>query len=89
MLAARCYYTLMTPVIANLGSPTQWFILIAIVLVVFGAKKLPEIARNLGRGLGEFKKARREFEEELKKTHAEDSSAPSDSADNDKPDSAA
>ena len=39
-----------------------------ICLVVFGAKRLPDIARNLGRSLGEFRKARREFEEELMKT---------------------
>ena len=57
----------MTPHLAYLGSPTHWFILFAVALIVFGAKKLPEIARNLGKGMGEFKKARREFEEELKK----------------------
>lgn len=57
----------MVPVIANIGSFWQWVILFAIVLVVFGAKRLPDVARNLGKSLGEFKKARREFEEELMK----------------------
>lgn len=57
----------MMPVLANLGSPTHWFILFVLILVVFGAKKLPDIARNLGKGLAEFKKARREFEKELNK----------------------
>lgn len=57
----------MMPVIANLGSPTHWFILFVLILVVFGAKRLPDIARNLGKGLAEFKKARREFENELTK----------------------
>lgn len=61
----------MTPHLAYLGSPTHWFILFAVALIVFGAKKLPEIARNLGRGMGEFKKARREFENELKKAEKE------------------
>lgn len=65
----------MTPHIAYLGSPTHWFILFAVALIVFGAKKLPEIARNLGKGMGEFKKARREFEEELKKAEKEVESA--------------
>jgi TatA/E family protein of Tat protein translocase len=58
---------MMTPVLAQFGSPGQWMIFIAIILVVFGARRLPEIARNLGKSLGEFKKARREFEEELMK----------------------
>lgn len=57
----------MMPVLANLGSPTHWFILFVLILVVFGAKRLPDIARNLGKGLSEFKKARREFENELTK----------------------
>lgn len=61
----------MTPHLAYLGSPTHWFILFAVALIVFGAKKLPEIARNLGKGMGEFKKARREFENELKKAEKE------------------
>lgn len=57
----------MVPVLAQFGSPTHWLIFLTIVLVVFGARRLPEIARNLGKSLGEFKKARREFEEELMK----------------------
>lgn len=62
---------MMTPVLAQFGSPGQWMIFIAIILVVFGARRLPDIARNLGKSLGEFKKARREFEEELMKSEAE------------------
>ena len=57
----------MIPAIANLGSPTHWFILFVLILIVFGARRLPEIARNLGKGLAEFKKAKREFENELMK----------------------
>ncbi|MBR1979318.1 MAG: twin-arginine translocase TatA/TatE family subunit [Akkermansia sp.] len=52
-------------VIAQIGSPSQWLILIIICLVIFGAKRLPDIARNLGRGFASFKKAKREFEQEL------------------------
>ncbi len=64
----------MSPVLAQFGSPTHWLIFLAIVLVVFGARRLPEIARNLGRSLGEFKKARREFEDELRKAERDTSS---------------
>ncbi len=52
-------------ILALFNSPQQWLILIIICLVIFGAKRLPEIARGIGRSLGEFKKARRDFEEEL------------------------
>jgi sec-independent protein translocase protein TatA len=38
------------------------------LLLVFGAKKLPELARGIGRSLGEFKKARNDFENEIAKT---------------------
>ena len=58
---------MMKPVLAQFGSPSHWLIFLIVVLVVFGARRLPDIARNLGRSLGEFKKARREFEEELMK----------------------
>lgn len=36
-------------------SPIQLLIVLAIILLVFGAKKLPEIGRNLGAGAREFK----------------------------------
>lgn len=52
------------------GGPELVFILI-IVLLLFGAKKLPELARGLGQSLGEFKKAKDEFEREIHKTTAE------------------
>ena len=49
------------------GGPELIFILV-IVLLLFGAKKLPELAKGLGQSLGEFKKAREEFEREIHKT---------------------
>jgi TatA/E family protein of Tat protein translocase len=52
------------------GGPEMVFILIIVVLL-FGAKKLPELARGLGRSLGEFKKARDEFERELHSSASE------------------
>ncbi len=63
-------------VLAQIGSYSQWLLLIVICLVVFGAKRLPDIARNLGRSLGEFRKARREFEEELMRTEKPSEEAP-------------
>ncbi len=41
-----------------------------VILLLFGAKKLPELARGVGKSMGEFKKARDEFEREI--TRSED-----------------
>lgn len=41
------------------------FVIAILVLVLFGAKKLPTFARSLGRSMGEFKRAKDEFETEL------------------------
>jgi len=52
-----------------LGSIWDWVILIVVVLVVFGgSKKIPELARSLGRASGEFKRGQIEVEKELRET---------------------
>jgi sec-independent protein translocase protein TatA len=38
----------------------EWLLIGAVVVVLFGAKKLPELARSLGRSSSEFKKGLRE-----------------------------
>jgi sec-independent protein translocase protein TatA len=50
----------------------ELLIVLALVLVLFGAKKVPEMARGLGQGLKEFKNATREasLEEEVGPTSA-------------------
>jgi sec-independent protein translocase protein TatA len=56
---------LMTPTIAsilNLMGPDMMVILL-IVLLLFGAKKLPELARGMGRAVKEFSAARDEIEQ--------------------------
>lgn len=45
--------------------PSEWMLILIIVLVLFGAKKLPELARSLGQSMNEFRKAREEFDKEL------------------------
>ncbi len=60
-------------VIAGIGPfGTPELVIIGIlILILFGAKKLPMFARSLGKSMGEFKKAREEFETELHKAQEE------------------
>ena len=50
--------------------------ILAVILVLFGAKKLPELAKGLGTGIKEFKKATREVNEDLQRAFEEDVSTP-------------
>lgn len=50
--------------IGGLGGQ-ELFLIFFIVLLLFGAKKLPELARGVGKSMGEFKKAREDFEREI------------------------
>ncbi len=43
----------------NLGMP-ELLIILLVVLLLFGARKIPDLARSLGRSLSEFKKGREE-----------------------------
>ena len=44
--------------------PTELIIVLVIILVVFGAGKLPDIASGLGKGIRDFKKGVQDLEEE-------------------------
>ncbi len=44
------------------------FIILLIVLLLFGGKKIPEIAKGLGKGINEFKKASKEVTDEINNT---------------------
>ncbi|HXZ81840.1 MAG TPA: TatA/E family twin arginine-targeting protein translocase [Terriglobales bacterium] len=48
----------------NLGFPEMMFIFV-LALIIFGPKKLPEIGRQIGKALAEFKKASNEFKWQL------------------------
>lgn len=49
---------------AFFSSPQEWGIIALVAIVLFGAKKLPEMARGLGEGMKEFKKAIKEVNED-------------------------
>jgi sec-independent protein translocase protein TatA len=43
----------------------EWVIVLLAVLLLFGAKKIPDLAKGLGQGIKEFKKAAREVTDEI------------------------
>ena len=57
--------------LSNFAGPDMIFIFLAILLL-FGAKKLPELARGLGQSLNEFKKAREDVEHEFRQGQQQD-----------------
>jgi len=46
------------------GGP-EWILIVLVVILLFGAKKIPELARGLGRGIREFKDATKEIKNEI------------------------
>src|SRR5438067_5371409 len=48
----------------NLGFPEMLFLFV-LALIIFGPKKLPEIGRQIGKGLAEFKRASSEFQAQI------------------------
>ena len=51
----------------NLGGG-EIILILALVLILFGARKLPELAKGLGQGIKEFKKATREVTDEVQRS---------------------
>jgi sec-independent protein translocase protein TatA len=49
----------------NLGAG-EIILILLVVLILFGAKKIPELAKGLGKGMSEFKKGLKEVENEIK-----------------------
>jgi sec-independent protein translocase protein TatA len=55
----------------SLGAPEIILIILAI-LILFGAKKIPELAKGIGKGMKEFKKAVKEVEEDINLDDSDD-----------------
>jgi sec-independent protein translocase protein TatA len=65
----------MNAMLAGIIGGWELVLILAVVLVLFGAKKLPELAKGLGQGIKEFKKATRDVSDELQSA-MEDTPAP-------------
>lgn len=49
----------------NIGT-TEIILIVLAILILFGAKKIPELAQGIGKGMKEFKKALRDVEDDIK-----------------------
>lgn len=56
--------------LGGLGA-TELILILLVVLLLFGAKKIPELARGMGKGIREFKDASREIKREIESEPAE------------------
>jgi sec-independent protein translocase protein TatA len=52
--------------------PLEIFVVVFIILLLFGAKKLPELARGMGKAMKEFKKATKDVEEDIRSAMEEE-----------------
>lgn len=50
---------------------SELIIILVLALLLFGPKKLPELARSVGRAIGEYQKAAREVEDEIRRAESE------------------
>ena len=57
-------------------SPLHWVIVLLVIVLLFGAKKIPELAKGLGQGIKEFKKASSEPTKELNEAEKPNDSKP-------------
>lgn len=55
----------MNTMFAGIVGGWEIILILAVVLILFGAKKLPELAKGLGQGIKEFKKATKEVTDEV------------------------
>ncbi|WP_411968235.1 twin-arginine translocase TatA/TatE family subunit [Haloferax sp. YSSS75] len=79
------------PLFPGLPGGPELLIVLLIIVLLFGANKLPQLARSSGQAMGEFRRGRQEIEEELQKgvegEESEESSASETSADDDEEES--
>ena len=50
----------------NMPGGSEWVWIAGLVLLLFGAKKIPDLAKGLGKGIREFKDATKEVKDEIK-----------------------
>ncbi|MEM6765390.1 MAG: twin-arginine translocase TatA/TatE family subunit [Bacteroidota bacterium] len=65
MIGIQVFFT--PTLLFSLPGGPEVFIILLVVLLLFGAKKIPELARGLGKGIREFKDASKEIKSEIER----------------------
>ena len=68
----------------GIGMP-ELLLILALALIVLGPKKLPELARALGKGMAEFRRATDELKDEFRQLENEPPEAPAQATEKDDP----
>ena len=58
----------------SMPSGWEWIIILVVVLLLFGGKKIPELMRGIGKGVRSFKEGLNEAKEEINKTDEKEES---------------
>ncbi|RYJ13409.1 twin-arginine translocase TatA/TatE family subunit [Halogeometricum borinquense] len=61
-----------TPLFPGLPGGPELLIVLLVLVLLFGANKIPKLARSTGQAMGEFQRGRNEIEEELKQMENDD-----------------
>lgn len=71
MLAANSHMMLF-----SMPGGSEWILIILVVLLLFGGRKIPELMRGLGRGIREFNDAKNNVKDEIEQGMKEKEKAP-------------
>ncbi len=69
IMAYNCMIYSMIPAFFNLGTG-EIIIIVFVILLLFGGRKIPELMRGLGKGVKSFKEGMNEITEEINKPHS-------------------
>ena len=65
-------YGTITPLFPGLPGGPEVLVVLLILVLLFGANKIPKLARSTGQAMGEFRRGREEIEEELSQMEGDD-----------------
>ncbi|ELZ85777.1 twin arginine translocation system subunit TatAt [Haloferax elongans ATCC BAA-1513] len=61
-----------TPLFPGLPGGPELIVVLLVLILLFGANKIPKLARSTGQAMGEFRRGRNEIEEELQQMNGDD-----------------
>ena len=59
-------HNLLTLPLISIPSGAEWIIILVVVLLLFGGKKIPELMRGIGKGVKSFKDGMKEIDDDIK-----------------------